>query len=325
MSAQMDPEQQRLVTKVALLYHHSGLKQTEISKRVGISQPQVSRLLEQAQAMRIVRTTVVVPEGLHAQLESELESKYQLEDVHVAEVADPEDEASLLRDLGSALANQLPSLLTGARTVGFTSWSRTLRAAIDDLLPVADSGVERVVEMLGDVGEPVLQHEAAQATASLASMLGAEPQFLRVPGVTTSASMRDGLLMHAAHVQETLEMLDHLDVALCGAAACQPSSALGPNDNFFSEEQFRYARSRGAAGEINLRFIDANGEQLHTELDSLVISVTLDQLRRTPKRVGVAGGQDKHEAIRAALRGGWLTTLITDVETAEWLLANANT
>ena len=174
MSAQMDPEQQRLVTKVALLYHHSGLKQTEISKRVGISQPQVSRLLEQAQAMRIVRTTVVVPEGLHAQLESELESKYQLEDVHVAEVADPEDEASLLRDLGSALANQLPSLLTGARTVGFTSWSRTLRAAIDDLLPVADSGVERVVEMLGDVGEPVLQHEAAQATASLASMLGAE-------------------------------------------------------------------------------------------------------------------------------------------------------
>ena len=323
MSAQIDPEQQRLVTKVALLYHHSGLKQTEISKRVGISQPQVSRLLELAQTLRIVRTTVVVPEGLHANLESELEAKYGLEDVHVAEVADSNDEAALLRDLGSALANHLPTVLIGAKTVGFTSWSRSLRAAVDDLLPIADSGVERVVEMLGDVGEPYQQHEAAQATAQLAEILGADPQFLRVPGVTTSASMRDGLLMHAAHVQETLGMLDRLDVALCGIAACQPSLALGPSDNFFSEEQFRYARSLGAVGEVNLRFIDENGKEVHSELDSLVISVTLDQLKRTPKRVGVAGGNDKREAVRAALRGHWLTTLVTDVDTAEWLLANA--
>jgi len=35
----------------------------------------------------------------------------------------------------------------------------------------------------------------------------------------------------------------------------------------------------------------------------------------------VAGGRRKFTAVRAALRGGWLSTLITDLDTAQRLLA----
>lgn len=323
MATPLDGEQQRLVTKVALLYHHHGMKQTEIARKFGISQPQVSRLLELAQAMRIVRTTVIVPEGLHARLEGDLEAAYGLRQAIVAEVSDADSEDSVIRDLGRALAHHLPTLLTGAHTVGLTSWSRSLHAAVDELLPVADSTVEAVVEMLGDVGDPVLQHEAAQTTVSLAATLGAEPKFLRVPGVTTSTAMREGLLMHDAHAQEALELLNSMDAALAGVAGCHATGALGPGDNFFTEEQFAFARSLGAVGQVNLRFIAADGTPVPSELDSLVIGVTLDQLKRTPQRIGVAGGASKYEPIRAALRGGWLNTLVTDVDTAEWLVAHA--
>ena len=85
-------------------------------------------------------------------------------------------------------------MLAGANSVGFTSWSRSLRAAVSDLLPIPDSTVTTVVELLGDVGEPALQHQAAQSTLTLANLLDAEPKFLRVPGVATSVAMRDGLL-----------------------------------------------------------------------------------------------------------------------------------
>jgi len=54
-----------------------------------------------------------------------------------------------------------------------------------------------------------------------------------------------------------------------------------------------------------------------------VIGISLEQLRQADTRIGVAGGQSKYEAIRAALRGGWINTLATDVETAKWLLVNA--
>jgi DNA-binding transcriptional regulator LsrR (DeoR family) len=37
--------------------------------------------------------------------------------------------------------------------------------------------------------------------------------------------------------------------------------------------------------------------------------------------VGVAGGPRKHSAIRAAVLGGWINVLVTDIETAETLLA----
>lgn len=320
MAMPMDAEHQRLVTKVALLYHHHGMKQTEIAKRIGMSQPQVSRLLESAQAMRIVRTTVVVPEGLHAELEGALEARFGLRDAHVTEVSDHEDEDAVTRDLGRALAQRLPSMLSGSSIVGFTSWSRSLRAAVSDLTPLPDSTVTQVVEMLGDVGDPALQHEAAQSTLTFAQLLGAEPLFLRVPGVATSVAMRDGLLMHDPHAQEALEQLNHLDVALSGVAGCNATGALGPGDNFFTEEQFAFARSLGAVGQVNLRFIAADGTPVRSELDSLVIGVTLEQLMRTPMRIGVAGGASKREAILAALRGKWLNVLVTDVDMARWLL-----
>ncbi len=325
MTTTVDAEYQRLVTKVALLYHQHGMKQTEIARRFGISQPQVSRLLEAATAMHIVRTTVLVPDGLHAELEGALEQAYGLQDARVTEVSDPNDEEALIRDLGIALAQQMPGLLAGAERLGLTSWSRSLRAAISALDPVAGSTVETVVEMLGDVGQPALQHESAQATATLARLLGATPRFLRVPGVTTSVAMRDGLLMHDSHAQDALAMFNTLDVALSGIAGCEATGALGPGDNFFTEEQFAFARSLGAVGQVNLRFIAEDGSPVHSELDALVIGVTLEQLQHTPKRIGVGGGPSKCVPIRAALRGKWLNTLVTDVDTAKWLVANANT
>ena len=76
---------------------------------------------------------------------------------------------------------------------------------------------------------------------------------------------------------------------------------------------------------MNLRFIDADGNAVVSGLDELVIGVTLDQLKSAKRRVGVAGGNSKYEAVRAAVRGGWVNTLVTDIVTAERLLAEAAT
>ena len=51
-----------------------------------------------------------------------------------------------------------------------------------------------------------------------------------------------------------------------------------------------------------------------------VIGIDLQQLRRVPRAIGVAGGSRKTAAIRAALLGGWINCLITDRLTAQRLL-----
>ena len=52
-----------------------------------------------------------------------------------------------------------------------------------------------------------------------------------------------------------------------------------------------------------------------------VIGIEPDVLLAVPRRIGVAGGQRKHSAIRAAVLGGWVNVLVTDVETADALLS----
>src|ERR1700754_3321589 len=104
-------EQLRLMVKVARLYHDHGVRQPEIARRLHVSQARVSRLLKQAELDGIVRTTVVVPEGVQTALEEQLEERYGLREAVVVEVLD-DTEAGLTRDLGTATARYLEGSLT---------------------------------------------------------------------------------------------------------------------------------------------------------------------------------------------------------------------
>ncbi len=42
---------------------------------------------------------------------------------------------------------------------------------------------------------------------------------------------------------------------------------------------------------------------------------------KIPVRIGIAGGKEKTEAISAAVKGGYINVLITDLQTARELLA----
>ena len=147
--------------------------------------------------------------------------------------------------------------------------------------------------------------------------------FLRVPGVVQSKEIRDVLLKNDFHVQDAFRLLDRVELALVGIGTCEIVPPLTGGDNFFTTKEFDSAKKLGAVGQVNLRFIDKDGNPVATKLDDRVIGITLKQLKQAETRIGVAGGASKYDAIRAALRGGWINTLATDVETAKWLLVNA--
>ena len=310
---------QRLMIKVARLYHSHGLRQTEIAQRLRISQSRVSRLLTQAEEASIVRTVVAVPQGIHADLEERVETRYGLSEVHVIDAVS-DDEAELARDLAHATASLLADSSFEAATIGFTSWSSTLRLMVEALQPLR-TRTERVVEMLGDLGPPDVQHDAARSTQRLASLTGAQAVFLRTPGVVPSPEIKALLLERDLYATEALTMLDSIDLAFVGIGACELAPALRSGDNFFTHEQFDQVREQGAVGEVCLHFLDADGAPIDSVLDELVIGVTRDQLRRAGRRWAVAGGARKHLAIRAAVTGGWVDTLVTDTATATFLMS----
>jgi DNA-binding transcriptional regulator LsrR (DeoR family) len=62
---------------------------------------------------------------------------------------------------------------------------------------------------------------------------------------------------------------------------------------------------------------DLEGRFVRGELEERTIAFDVDRLDRVAVRIGVAGGAAKVRPILGALRSGALTTLVTDVSTAE--------
>jgi DNA-binding transcriptional regulator LsrR (DeoR family) len=311
-------DQVRLTTKVARLYHERGVNQPEIARRLHISQARVSRLLKQAEAQGIVRTTVVVPEGVQTALEEALEDRYGLREAVVVDVLDDSDDG-ITHDLGVATAAYLETSLTGGDVVGISSWSATLLAAVDAMRPLARAGAERAVQLFGGVGNPGAEAHAARLTQRFADLTGATPTFLLAPGIAASVQAREAIVGDQ-FVGQALAELDGVTLALVGIGALEPSTLLQRSGNIFSERELASLGEHGAVGDICLRFFDADGMRVASDVDPRVIGVTLEQLKRAERSVGVAGGERKYEAIRGALRGRLVNVLITDCDTAERLL-----
>jgi DNA-binding transcriptional regulator LsrR (DeoR family) len=316
-----DIEQLRQMTRAARLHLIQGARQTEIAEKMGISQAGVSRLLRMAEQQGIIRSIVVPPEGLYPDLEEGLVEAFGLDAAYVVDV-DPAEEG-ISQILGAAAARCLDDVFDGGSVLGFTSWSTTLREMARLIEPRTRSQIKCVVETLGDLGSPMLQHEADVATLQMAQAIRAEAVFLRAPGVMPSVALRDAA-MGDVHVQKALGLLIEADIVLVGLGPADFHGPLEENDNFFTAEQLAAVRKAGAVGQLHQRFIDREGRPVRTPLDDLVIGISLDQLREAGRRIAVAGGAAKHEALAAALAGHWIDVLVTDVDSANMLLTSVS-
>jgi DNA-binding transcriptional regulator LsrR (DeoR family) len=308
----------RLMTRVARLYHEAGLKQPEIASRLRLSQPKVSRLLKSAQDEGIVRISVRPPGNTHPELEEALEARYGLTEVEIVEISRDDDEAAV-RELGAAAAFHMETTVRSGDVIGVSSWSATLLAMVNAMHPVSGVRDVRVVQILGGGGDPAAEGHATHLVRRLTDLLHGGGTFLPGPSSVGSAAARD-VLLEDPFVRRAVSLFDELDVAYVGIGGQEPSGLLASSGNVFSPEELRTVREAGGVGDIGLRYLCADGRPVETPLHDRVIGIELEQLKRTPRSIAVAGGPGKTEAIRAAVVGGWINCLITDNYTAGRLL-----
>ncbi len=310
----------RLLAMVARLYYTDGLRQPEIASRLDLSQARVSRLLKRAEAEGIVRITVTAPPGIFPELEEELQARYGLRVAFVVDApGSPDNEERLLQELGAAAAYYLEAVLRSGDVMGISSWSSSLLATADAMRPLPKLLGVRVVQVLGGVGNPSARLHANRLTHHFAELVNGEAVTLPSPGIAGSPESAQ-VLREDPYVAAALDLLKDLSLVLVGIGALRPSRLLASSGNVFSREELEELSNQGAVGDICLRFFGSDGRPVAGRLDDRVIGIRLDELKAIGRRIAVAGGTRKTEAIRAALRGGWVNTLITDRATAESLL-----
>lgn len=319
--ARLSPDQLRLMVRVARMYHEQGQRQTQIASHLHISQTRVSRLLRQAADVGVVRTVVSVPPAVHAELEEALEQRLGLSEAVVVDC--PDDDPALVTTLGSALAAYLSSTLTGGDTIGLSSWSATLLAAVDALRIPQTGVVDRVVQVVGGLGEASAQARMTRAMTHLADLTGASTVFLPAPGLLETPDALASLMSDRA-LAEVAGAWRELTVCVFGIGSLEPSPLLRTSGNSLPDDDLEDLRSRGAVGDVCLRFFDAHGRPVESPVDDRVAGIPADVLRAVGRRVGAAGGTRKRAAIRAAVLGGWVNVLVTDTATARALVADSD-
>ncbi len=313
---QPEPEQLRLLGKVARMYHERGIRQPQIASELSLSQARVSRLLKQAADLGIVRTVVTMPAGTYTDIEDQIQDRYGMRDVIVVDAGG--SGGDVMPALGAATANYLDATLTGGHLIGVSSWSETLIAAVDAMSPKPAPVVDQVVQLLGGLGDPAVQMQATRLTGRLADLTGGTPVFLPAPGMVGTAAARKAI-MNDPSISSVTTLWTKLTVALVGIGSLEPSPLLQRSGNAISEAEQETLRSLGAVGDVCYRYFDADGQPVSSDLDQRLIGITPEKLIAIPRRIGVAGGQRKFSAIRAALRGKWINVLITDLAMARHL------
>lgn len=310
----------RLMTRVARLYYEKEMSQSEIARHLGFSQATVSRALNRARSDGIVRITISVPNGIYTELEEQLIEHFGLRDAVIVDSLRSDDEQLIMRELGAAAAYYVESAIQQNEIIGLSSWSSTLLALVDAMHSIHRKSGIKVVQILGGVGNPAAEAHANRLTGRMANLVNGEVVPLPAPGIVGSVAARQAFL-DDKYVLQASALFDQVTMALVGIGAVEPSKLLAESGNIFSADELDMLAEKGAVGDILLRFFDANGDPVDTFLNDRVMSMSLEQLSRVDKAIGVAGGMRKYEAIRGALVGKWINILITDQFTAESLLA----
>ncbi|MCI8582275.1 MAG: sugar-binding transcriptional regulator [Dorea sp.] len=304
----------RLMIKVCDLYYNQNASQQEIGKQLGLSRPTVARLLTSAREQNIVQIKIPGLDMIENwELEQKLERIYGLREVLVVSCKDLGED--LETALGNAAAGYLQYMMKDGDVVG-VSMGSTLHHMVSSL---KNPGTEDVtfVPLIGGMGRLRTELHANSLAESLAKFYGGMFVPLHAPARVSSRQIRDEL-MREESLLSAIGLFGRLDVALVGIGYPNDHSAIQAT-GYFKENEIDSLIERNAAGELCMQFYDETGETTAFRGDNMVIGIDIHKLRKIPRTVGIAGGLWKLPAIRGAIRGKYINTLITDVQCAEAL------
>lgn len=313
----MDAEDKKLLYKIAKAYYEDGLTQQQIGRRFGLSRIKISRLLRQAKDQKIIQITISAPQPTSADLERQLEKRFGLKEALVVTPSDRRTQ-TVVDEIGAAAADYLLRCLQDKEVVAI-SWGTAILATVN-ALPAARLPNVRVVQMIGGLGELEAQTHGAELARRMADALGARPRLLHAPGIVKDRSVRDALAKDP-QVADTLQLAAKADIATVGIGLLETGSTLLSTKNALSEQEVAELQVKGAIGDIALQFFDKDGNKVRGAVDERIVGIDLDQIRKIPRVIAVAGGQEKLTVIHAALRGKLVNVLITDDAVAEQLTA----
>jgi deoxyribonucleoside regulator len=299
-----------VLVEAAKLYYVHQLSQLEISKKISVSRPTVSRLLQQARDIGIVKINITDPNEVGTQLESALSIKYGLKKVIVVPY-DSDNTLILKKRLGKASILLLDQILSEGSILGI-SWGTTMQEVARQIQSRKIKDMV-VVQLNGGISRAELDTHASEIAKTIGDRYQAIPYLMPLPAVVDSAELKMAILSDR-NISRTLELGRKADIAMFTIGSFNYNSILVKAD-YFNDTEVEILLNAGAVGDICSRILTEEGKVCSKELNGRTIGIELEEIKEKPYSIAVAGGKDKLVAIKAGLKGRWFNSLITD----EWI------
>jgi deoxyribonucleoside regulator len=304
-----------LAVRAAELYYEENKTQDEIGAILRITRWKVGRLLHQAREKGIVRIEIAHPKARRLGMEHELVERYGLSSAVVV----PRDSDTTLSDrVASAAADYLVSMRPRTHRLG-VSWGDTLhRIAL--ALPSQWSTPVNVVQINGGVSRSRAPGLAAATATMIAAKSGGEVTLLPTPAIMERVDAKKAIESDRS-VSSVLDQANNADTYLFSAGPATEVS-IHLHSGYIEPSDIERLQSLGAVGDVLGRYITPEGHIADRELDERTLGLSLETLRRAERSIAVVAGADKHPVARAIVTSGLATVLITDEDTADYLLNN---
>ncbi|MCJ1707807.1 sugar-binding transcriptional regulator [Microbacterium sp. VKM Ac-2923] len=296
---------------VARRYYLDNRQKSEIAEELGLSRFKVARLLDEARESGIVRIHVDVPTDIDLDLGDRVAHRFGIARVLAARSLP--DGGADDAVVGAAAAQYLESVL-GSQDVLGISWGRALTSTVEAFSARTMTDVVQVVGGVNAGGSAIGGVELARR---MAAATGGAAYPLNAPLLVGSAEIARALRGDAS-LAAAIDRFPALTFAVLGVGSWDPPHSAVATE--LDERERAQIVAAGAVADVCGILLDGQGDFVDSPLTGRTVGVSLDDLRRIPEVVAVAGGIEKTRAIAAVLRSGFVSTLVTDVQTARLLL-----
>src|SRR4051794_24898600 len=297
------PAQIVLTASVARRYYLDGRSKVEIAEEFGMSRFKVARLLDDARETGLVRIEIRHPGEIDVDLSARLRDRYGLQHAVVIDVPD-DDAASLRGHVGRAAARLLAEIITPQDVLGL-AWARAV-SAMARALPALPG--TPVVQLSGALSMPEGPDTSVDVVREVARRSGGAAHLfyapLTLPDAATARALRQ-----QPEVARAFDQLPSVPKAVAGGGLGEAGQSTLYDTA--TDDDRRELRELGVCADISGVFVAGDGTPVPTELAERMIALNAAQMRAIPELVAVPYGTRKAPAVRAALRSGLVSGIVT--------------
>lgn len=309
-------EKMRLMTKVSIMYYIDGMNQQEIADKLGISRPQISRMITNARAEGIVDITVKDAFAQERIYEQWLCREFGLLNAVVVD-APEEDLITTPRMIARSACEMIEASVRNDDVIGVGA-GNTVGMISEELRSLPRKSVS-FVPLMGGISSNGTNWQANFNARRCAENCGAYSWQFNVPMVVGEETYQ--ALSREPEIVDVWNRARGCTLALIGIGQFSRDATI-LKTGFLGAEDIEELREKKAVASVCCSFLDARGQEIEFRAGKRMFGLTVADLKKVPRVITVAWGEEKLQAIESALRGGWMHTFITTFATVKALHDN---